>query len=152
MICNILTNTSEAIPCDSYASSGNRNSSNRSSPPHARVWNTVTHMFGRMLFGLSHRFTNTRSLSSRTPQNSSRVSSSRKLTAPASAMHLPPSCQSATKRLWSTWLRPLTAFRTPMNCCSLWSWNLLGRTRCRTRRTRWEIQVGRKRSKAANRE
>ena len=140
--CNIPMNTSEAIPCDSCANSENRNSSSRSSPPHARVWNTAMRTCERMPSGPSHRSTNTRNLSSRTPLSLSRPSSSPKPTVPVSAMRSPLSCRSATKRPWSTWLLLSTASRTPTNCCNLWSWNLSGRMLCKIRRTRWGDSSG----------
>lgn len=140
--CNIPMNTSEAIPCDSCANSENRNSSSRSSPPHARVWNTAMRTCERMPSGPSHRSTNTRNLSSRTRLSLSRPSSSPKPTVPVSAMRSPLSCRSATKRPWSTWLLLSTASRTPTNCCNLWSWNLSGRMLCKIRRTRWGDSSG----------
>ena len=140
--CNIPMNTSEAIPCDSCANSENRNSSSRSSPPHARVWNTAMRTCERMPSGPSHRSTNTRNLSSRTRLSLSRPSSSPKPTVPVSAMRSPLSFRSATKRPWSTWLLLSTASRTPTNCCNLWSWNLSGRMLCKIRRTRWGDSSG----------
>lgn len=142
--CNIPMNTSEAIPFDSCANSANRNSSSRSSPPHARAWNTAMRTCERMPSGLSHRSTNTPNLSFRTRLSLSRPSSSPKLTVPVSAMRSPLSCRSATKRPWSTWLLLSTAFRIPTNCCNLWSWNLSGRMLCKTRRTRWGDSSGKK--------
>jgi hypothetical protein len=117
-ICNIPTNTFEAIPSDSSPNSANQSSLSPSSPPHVRACNIVTHTFAKMQSGLYHLFSSTPSPSFPTRRSCSSHSSNRRPTAPASAMPLRHSWGLATRRRSSICAPRLTQFQTQMSCSS----------------------------------
>ena len=135
---NMQTNTFAAIPSDSSASSASPNSSNPFFPPLARVLNTDTLMSARAPSGLLHLFSSIPNPLFQMRQTSSTHFWNPKMTPRASAMLLPLSLTSTTRRLSNTLVRLLMVFRMRMSFFNSWNWNLFGKMLFKTLRIRWE--------------